>query len=590
MASFIPIDNKAPSPSLSGGRPAFTTFSLTTATAAIINTASPVFTKPAFTTNTVVFIATALAGSPPVISKPAVAVRSLTSQSFALTSPVVGAPSLTQPQRKLTPTSLTLSSPVILAPSLLQRQTFVAEDLLIFVPIDFGTPSLGSAVADTTNVSAGAPELGSPSLTKNIVEVIIAREQAWRGADILYNAATGMERAGADVDGFRITALNAELIRDIWDPDACPANLLQYLAWAMGVEYWNDEWSITTKRQWVKSQWLFKSQRGTRSAIEMAVDYFGRDVSNGMTVDRVTVQPQRVFSGPSLTREQREEWLSRMPQVRAWRVQEVGFASKYKSFYGSRADLRLRDRRFILNASYTIHSTALSRLKRRVRWIEDGVETDVSITEFGTYFQIHKDAPEDGKVFCDRPFGGRHYIPSTASNRLLTILPEARLAWRSPVTPTLRAITSEPERVTVSGTRRWGVFCDVSLPSFYVPSTAKYRIFERYAVLDSKQRDLRRPSQQYMGVGRYGFPPFTAWIDMTLNGRLNFWSAGYGFFNQRRYFLPHDGRPLERARLATVAAKRLHDKILLRTGPVPRFIAGGKPVLADIDVVIVGRP
>ena len=119
------------------------------------------------------------------------------------------------------------------------------------------------------------------------------------GSRLLYRTSTGLEKALADVDGDRITDTAAELIQAIWDPWACPLRLLPYLAWAVGVEYWNDDWSETTKRAWVAYQLEFKSTRGTRRALEMAVDYAGRDVSRwGYEVIKVTTRPQKVFSGP----------------------------------------------------------------------------------------------------------------------------------------------------------------------------------------------------------------------------------------------------------------------------------------------------
>ena len=35
---------------------------------------------------------------------------------------------------------------------------------------------------------------------------------------------------------------------------------------------------------------------------------------------------------------------------------------------------------------------------------------------------------------------------------------------------------------------------------------------------------------------------------------------------------------------------RLSDQVLLKIGPVPRFVAGGAPFLAEIDKLIVGQP
>jgi phage tail P2-like protein len=426
------------------------------------------------------------------------------------------------------------------------------------------------------------------------------------GSRLLYRSATGLEKAAADVDGDRITEINAELIKDVWDPDAIPFDLLPYLSWAMGVEYWNDKWSETTKREWTKVQWLFKSIRGTADGLRMAVHFAGRDVSRwGYNVDAITRRPQTIFSGPSLTKAQREAWLAALPQVRAWRVREQGIASPWKTFYGASNDLRMHDRRFCLGgltfspdtSTPTTHastpSTALSRLKRRVRWVENGVETDTRTTEFGNYFRVHRSGTEDGKIFSGRPVNSaRHYIPSDAWKRLLTIQPEASLPWRRSVSPSLQAVTSEPERVKISGVRDHKVFSGFPLwNAYFVPTDASMRIYQRYAVLDPSVHAVRRSPVQFMGVGRYGFPAFTAWADVRVGNVRNRWAAGIGYFVPRnKFWIPHNGEPLRQTRYAAVASKALRDKILLRVGPRPRFIAGGRPVLADIDTMIIGRP
>lgn len=417
------------------------------------------------------------------------------------------------------------------------------------------------------------------------------------GSQLLYRAATGLERAFADVDSERITTINAELIRAIWDPWQCPAKLLAYLAWANSVEFWNDDWSETTKRAWIAVQFLFKSLRGTRRSLEMAVSYAGRDVSPfGYHVVDVTTAPKQVFSGPSLTRDQREDWLQKLPQVRVWRRNEVGFSSEFKAFYGSSAYNRLHSRRFCIDGPSTgkltapTPSTAIERLKRVARWVEHGVETDVRVTDFGSFFQLHKSGLEDGSVYSNKPFGlSRHYIPSTARNRLITINPTPTLPWRSQMTPSLQAVTSEPERVKVSGLRKQSVFSNTPIANFFVPTTAPYRIFQRYAVLDPTIRQLRRAPIQFMGVGRYGFPAFTAWAKVTITGKLHPKAAGFEYWVPKtKFYIPHNGIPLERVRQAVQSSKSLRDKILLEIGPTPRFLAGERPVLAGIDTVPAG--
>ena len=199
--------------------------------------------------------------------------------------------------------------------------------------------------------------------------------------------------------------------------------------------------------------------------------------------------------------------------------------------------------RFCLNAAGIIPSDAIERLKRVARWVEKGVETDVRVTDFGSYFQLHKSGIEDGSVYSNKPFGlHRHYLPSTAKNRLITINPTPVLPWRSQMTPSLRAVTSEPERVKVPGLRKQSVFSNTPLHNFFVPTTAPMRIFQRYAVLDPTIRQLRRAPVQFMGVGRYGFPAFTAWAKVEVTGKLSPKAAGFDYWVPKTKFYSQQER------------------------------------------------
>jgi phage tail P2-like protein len=417
------------------------------------------------------------------------------------------------------------------------------------------------------------------------------------GTETLYRSATGLEKALADSEAERLIRIYAEAIVDVWDPYKISFTNLPFLAWAMGVNLWQDEWHQTTKRSWIARQWTFKSLRGTEAGIRMAIDYVGRDVSPwGYKVLRITVPPQRVYSGPSLRREEREEWLKIMPQLRIWRTQESGHAD-YKSFYGGSSTGRRHNQRFCLGGERVdaklcciTPSTAIERLRRRARWIVRGVETDVHVTEFGSYWRLHLRGIEGASVFTSRPIvpNRRFFIPSTAAKRLVTIMPKERLAWRTPVWASLEPMTAEPERVSIGGQRRRSVFCDLIMRqrAYYAPSDAWSRIYQRYAVNDgSVELNSRRPTQ-FMGLGRYGFPKYTAWVGVSLRG-LRKWAVFDGIPHQR-FYQPHDPTPVKRARAAVLAAKKIADRILLELGPVPSFVAG-RPFLAEKDRFIVGR-
>jgi phage tail P2-like protein len=422
------------------------------------------------------------------------------------------------------------------------------------------------------------------------------------GAQTLYHAATGMEKALADSEAERLLRIYAEAIVDVWDPYRIAFRNLPFLSWAMGVNMWQDEWREMTKRTWTARQWHFKALRGTADGMRMAVDYIGRDVSPwGYWCIKFTVPPMQVFSGPTMTREEREKWLELMPQLRVWRTFERGIAGLGKSFYGSSSSARMRSPRFCLGGVPTdglvcciTPTTAIERLRRRARWIVRGVETDVHVTEFGSYWRVHIRGIENGSVFTKRPFHPvvpkRFYIPTTAPKRLITIMPQQRLSWRVPVWSSLEPLTAQPDRLVYGSTRRRSVFCDVPMRlhkrDYYVPSDAWSRIFDRYSINDgSTELNSRRPVQ-FMGTGRYGFPKYTAWVGVSLKSRRR-WAVFDGF-PHNRYYQPHDPTPVKRAKIAVQASKKIADRILLELGPVPSFIAG-RPFFVGKQNFIVGK-
>tara|TARA_R110002033_G_scaffold171199_1_gene218069 strand:+ start:34401 stop:35021 length:621 start_codon:yes stop_codon:yes gene_type:complete len=78
-----------------------------------------------------------------------------------------------------------------------------------------------------------------------------------------------LERA-LDVAIARIEDVNIP-ISTLWDPWACPIDVLPYLAWALSVDFWRSDWSEAVKRKVVANAKLIHSKKGTRQAVERAI-------------------------------------------------------------------------------------------------------------------------------------------------------------------------------------------------------------------------------------------------------------------------------------------------------------------------------
>lgn len=67
-------------------------------------------------------------------------------------------------------------------------------------------------------------------------------------------------------------------VRDVWNPDTCPANLLPWLAWAFSVDQWDAEWTDAQKREAIKASYQVHRQKGTIGAVKRALAAIGFEI------------------------------------------------------------------------------------------------------------------------------------------------------------------------------------------------------------------------------------------------------------------------------------------------------------------------
>lgn len=90
---------------------------------------------------------------------------------------------------------------------------------------------------------------------------------------LLPNNTTPLERAAAEAlaDIERVPVP----LRQLWNPNDCPAHLLPYLAWAFSVDRWDPTWSTEAKRDVCRSAWAVHKRKGTISALRRVVEPLG---------------------------------------------------------------------------------------------------------------------------------------------------------------------------------------------------------------------------------------------------------------------------------------------------------------------------
>lgn len=67
------------------------------------------------------------------------------------------------------------------------------------------------------------------------------------------------------------------IVREVWNADTCPADLLPWLARAVSVDVWDANWSSDQKRATIRSSLTVHREKGTIGAVRKAMAALGFD-------------------------------------------------------------------------------------------------------------------------------------------------------------------------------------------------------------------------------------------------------------------------------------------------------------------------
>jgi phage tail P2-like protein len=88
-------------------------------------------------------------------------------------------------------------------------------------------------------------------------------------SDLLPANATAQERA-LDDSAARLGEVSV-VVREMWNPDTCPENLLAWMAWAFSVDDWNPVWTDAQNRAVIKASIDVHKYKGTIGAVREAL-------------------------------------------------------------------------------------------------------------------------------------------------------------------------------------------------------------------------------------------------------------------------------------------------------------------------------
>lgn len=69
-----------------------------------------------------------------------------------------------------------------------------------------------------------------------------------------------------------------EYIGSQWDPMTCPESLLPWLAWALSVDEWKEDWPVETKRAMIANSVTIHKHKGTVGAVKRALASLGLEI------------------------------------------------------------------------------------------------------------------------------------------------------------------------------------------------------------------------------------------------------------------------------------------------------------------------
>lgn len=68
------------------------------------------------------------------------------------------------------------------------------------------------------------------------------------------------------------------IVREVWNPDTCPSNVLPWLAWAFSVDDWDTNWTDEQKRRVIKESVYSQRIKGTIGAVTRQLSALGYQI------------------------------------------------------------------------------------------------------------------------------------------------------------------------------------------------------------------------------------------------------------------------------------------------------------------------
>lgn len=418
---------------------------------------------------------------------------------------------------------------------------------------------------------------------------------------LLPSNATPLMKAVSKVNGDR-RPLDVSVIRKVWCPYGCPEHLLPYLAAALSVDIWRDDWPLVKKRRVVDNAIRHHRHKGTLAGIREHMELVD------VPLLKAYVPPLKFFPDPKMTKGEREAYLARFRQLRIYPYHNRGTAyfgayqnSGYRlsglfasgMFFPARTDAAARiGRRATVYDPQTDAEEPVTRAERvRVNGVYES-------TDFEEYFLRGEVGPAlipGGKVraqYFSYDMGAEGRVYQTRVNR--TYEASRDEIHLTTVRPSADPIDVRPEMVrsrsvVVSGSlypsaRHPAGFIvrGLSADKTFLPaSTAYQRIYDVLYLHDPDRLPDKRGARTFVGHVRLGMPPYHAEIVGDIKRKKPkkaFCQFVYGYLCG----LKHDR--LDEAAYSIRVSKSLRDKVLFTSKTSRPITAGDRLRVGEASV------
>jgi len=367
--------------------------------------------------------------------------------------------------------------------------------------------------------------------------------------------------------------LPADLIRSMWNPWTCPADLLPYMAAGLGLEIWRDSWPEGRQREIIADIWRLKRNKTKLKGIR---EYLG-------LVDATLVSAHRPRDAcwlvRTMTEAERAAQMAAMPQIRIHPPKAVA-ATLPRAFVSGRFV------RQALCGRALCASDAAALYAGRADYVDGGVETPVTLRGIdGTLdasITITLAAPGSiAKLFVarGRAFLGRGALmASDAGDHVLAITP-SKAAPSFAVPRGLVPSTVRPVHVAeVAAGRPGQIFlgrAGVGRGAL-LASDALDHVYDQVTLFDPSRTVTTRTPYSFVGSTRMRRRAYTAEILVDVPLTRPALGANFGQPVGGRFVRRSDMSPFWDAVRAVRTAKAFRDNVWIDTQlyrPI-RFSAG----------------